>query len=649
MRTLITISVFLALLVVPAHGDEVLQEAWEQIHLQGSPAGHSHIVVRRIQSPDGPRIQTAQHTELKINRLGNVIEVISDEVTVETLEGKVLEIRSHSVMSGQEQTDVYTFEGRRVKLAKTILGQTRESELEVPEGVLGPHAIEQRTAKLAGTTGESDEVLVFMTDAGSAVKVTSTSKGTEKVELLDGKTATLTRIDSVLEGLPMKPVAWLDERGRPVKSAMEVMGMLFETYRVPDRAAATKASAEGAALKPDVFTATLLDEPGPVPVPRHVEAAVIHMRPKTPDAELPDVESAGHTVVEGEGGVRVIHARRIEPPAWVAAKRPLVDPETELAEALAPNSMIQSDAEEIRKAAEDIVGEEPNAWRAAQKLERWVFENLTNKGFGVAFASALEVYRNRAGDCTEHAVLLAALCRAAGIPTRVVMGFECILGIWGGHAWNEVWIAGTWYPLDATNGYGFVDPLHIPTAHMTLDDAAGAKEFTALLKGAGMIDLDVVEVTRAGQRIRTNEPSGVVLEGDRYENRVWRIACRAPDGYEFEAPKAGRMSAELMGLEGRTAEGGMVEVTIAATDAPPTPTWAAILGMLGADPSSATEAEVDGRPARRVTERREGRAIELLAILSGDALFLVSMKGIQGDAERTALAALLDSMDFDVR
>ena len=109
------------------------------------------------------------------------------------------------------------------------------------------------------------------------------------------------------------------------------------------------------------------------------------------------------------------------------------------------------------------------------------------------------------------------------------------------------------------------------------------------------------------------------------------------------------MSSRLVGLEGTMVEGRKVEIMIAALDAPPTPSWEAILDMLGADPESVAETEVDGRPARRVTERQGDRAVELTAILSGDAVFLVAMRGNLGDAERAAQASLFDSMDFDIR
>ena len=48
----------------------------------------------------------------------------------------------------------------------------------------------------------------------------------------------------------------------------------------------------------------------------------------------------------------------------------------------------------------------------ARKLTKFVFRYMTNKNYGVGFATASEVARNKEGDCTEHSMLLAALGRA---------------------------------------------------------------------------------------------------------------------------------------------------------------------------------------------------------------------------------------------
>jgi transglutaminase-like putative cysteine protease len=67
--------------------------------------------------------------------------------------------------------------------------------------------------------------------------------------------------------------------------------------------------------------------------------------------------------------------------------------------------------------------------------------------------TALEAFRQRKGDCTEHANLLAAALRISGVPCRVDSGhvFFAERGEWVGHAWVTAWDseALSWVHLDA--------------------------------------------------------------------------------------------------------------------------------------------------------------------------------------------------------
>lgn len=70
-----------------------------------------------------------------------------------------------------------------------------------------------------------------------------------------------------------------------------------------------------------------------------------------------------------------------------------------------------------------------------------------------AWDPASVVVRRRRGDCSEHAVLTAALARMQGIPARVVVGVALLsnendFGAFG-HAWAEVHEAGKWQVADA--------------------------------------------------------------------------------------------------------------------------------------------------------------------------------------------------------
>ena len=105
----------------------------------------------------------------------------------------------------------------------------------------------------------------------------------------------------------------------------------------------------------------------------------------------------------------------------------------------------------LREAAAEVIGDETDARKAAHKLARFVYASLTKRSPDVAQASALEILEQRCGDCSEHALLFVALCRAAGIPARRCSGFVCIGSMWGSHAWAEIWV-GEWIGADPTTG-----------------------------------------------------------------------------------------------------------------------------------------------------------------------------------------------------
>ena len=90
-----------------------------------------------------------------------------------------------------------------------------------------------------------------------------------------------------------------------------------------------------------------------------------------------------------------------------------------------------------------------------QNLEDFVRSYIRTKDLSVGYASALEVARKPEGDCTQHAVLLAALGRAVGIPTRVVDGIVYVDSYAGSehvfvpHAWTQAYVDGSWHSFDA--------------------------------------------------------------------------------------------------------------------------------------------------------------------------------------------------------
>lgn len=88
----------------------------------------------------------------------------------------------------------------------------------------------------------------------------------------------------------------------------------------------------------------------------------------------------------------------------------------------------------------------------ARKLQRAVGAKIKNRTFSSETSPASEILNLKRGDCTEHAVLLAAALRARRIPSRVVAGLVYLDGKNGfsGHMWTEAMLNGQWTAFDAT-------------------------------------------------------------------------------------------------------------------------------------------------------------------------------------------------------
>jgi len=139
-------------------------------------------------------------------------------------------------------------------------------------------------------------------------------------------------------------------------------------------------------------------------------------------------------------------------------------------EYLKPTVAIQCDAPEIKAKLREAVGDESDAVAAARKLSSWVF-TVVEKQATASFPNALDVLKTLKGDCNEHAVLFAALARAAGIPTNIAVGLVYMNRAFYYHAWNEVYL-GRWIPVDATLGECPANALHLKLAQGDLSQQA---------------------------------------------------------------------------------------------------------------------------------------------------------------------------------
>jgi hypothetical protein len=126
-----------------------------------------------------------------------------------------------------------------------------------------------------------------------------------------------------------------------------------------------------------------------------------------------------------------------------------------------PDALIQSDHEKIKTLARKILHKAPGA-TPLQKVRRfmeWIEDHIEQRPV-LSLPDALSTLENRMGDCNEHAVLMAALARASGIPARVEAGLVYLNHRFYYHAWNLLYL-GRWITVDALYGQVPADVTHI--------------------------------------------------------------------------------------------------------------------------------------------------------------------------------------------
>jgi transglutaminase-like putative cysteine protease len=126
---------------------------------------------------------------------------------------------------------------------------------------------------------------------------------------------------------------------------------------------------------------------------------------------------------------------------------------------LASTPFVQSDHWKIRAKVQEIISPEDPVAVKASKLVSWVHKNVEKRPV-LSIPNAVETLTNLVGDCNEHAVLLAALARAAGIPAQVEAGLVYQRGRFYYHAWNVLYL-GTWITADAVMGQMPADVTHL--------------------------------------------------------------------------------------------------------------------------------------------------------------------------------------------
>ena len=434
------------------------QEHWYNLTLMNTKIGYMHTSTEKTEYQGEQVARNKTDIVMNFKALGTDITVEITRVEYTGPDLMPLHFLSTSNESGLKQ-----IEGRIVggiaRVKTTLNGETTESEIPVPPDTISEHTgvaslLTQKELK----TGDKRTFHMFVFDLLKPVKTEIEILGEETLtyQSEEKRVYVLEQTMDMMNGITAK--LWIDTDGVNYRTEVPLMGLSMVTVKTD------KETALSGIEEVDVVLKTRILPSGKHPKPRseHLEAEV-----KLSTGNIAEVVMSTR---RQKLKAYTAHTAKlsIQVPSIVAEDCPNLPIQNAEGEFRTASVYIQADHPDIQAKAEEILENEVNSWRAAEKLCRWVYASIKEKKMSGGFASSLTALQSRSGDCTEHTVLFIALARAAGIPARICSGIVFAKDAFYYHFWPEVYV-GKWVQMDPTLDQVIADANHIQLGGSTLE------------------------------------------------------------------------------------------------------------------------------------------------------------------------------------
>ena len=479
-KTAVLAALFLLYCCLPASAETIADE-WMELQMNGKKIGFSHQKVTKDSS--GYRIESK--AVMKMEMGGAEQDLSTSSAYFLDADFRPLRFTYMQKMLNHRQYFEGVVRGNEMAVTVESAGAVSHKTVPLEDQVYVADTMALLLGKKKLRGGEKFSFRVFLEPL-----LASETMNVEVGPLMDfdfeGKKAKVFPVTMKLKSFAT--VSYITPEGRVLR---EISPMGFVSRPVSEK------QALDFPLERVSFTGLLAYSLIPVARPVEKAGAVTLLRARITGLDAPDLipgddrqkilsaeKSAGNG---GPPWTVTLEVRKNREKNIVRISRPA--PAPRFGEFLKPTIEAQSDYPAVIAKAAEITGTETDLFRAAVKINRWVFTNVKKKYIdtfsGVATLKSLE------GECQSHTNLFAALAKAAGIPVRTVSGIVYAEDYKGFlyHAWPEVW-AGEWVAMDPTFGQDIADATHIKLTDGDLSVQLQLFEFI------GKIGLEPLETAR---------------------------------------------------------------------------------------------------------------------------------------------------------
>ncbi|MGD9713835.1 MAG: transglutaminase family protein [Thermomicrobiales bacterium] len=466
------------------------EESFDIALLDGARVGTLTTTV--TSEKDNKLLRVKAVLDLTLRRFGSPVRLRMEQGSIESPDGTILAVFMKQLPGGGRSL---VLDGTVIDDDKLLVKVTgiREFERRVPwkRDVLGLVQQERLFATKKPKPGDKFSFLRYEPTYNSVLTVRVVVKPREAVDVL-GKKQTLLRVELTPDELkgsnitvkPHKAVWWLDDSFAVVRKQTEMDGL---GTLILVRTAKGKAVAVTSAVSADIGKRSLVPLDRVIARPYDTRSLTYRITVRGEDKPAVLFVQDGHQSIRNVKGDTF--ELRVNP---IRAGTPGKEKPT--LEYLASNHYIDHTDPRVKELARRAVGSEKDPWKRALRIERFVKNHLRNDNT-TDLAPASRIAKDLRGDCRHHALLTAAMCRAAGLPSRTAIGLLYVhrgSPYLGFHMWAEVLINGQWLGIDSTLGKGGVSATHVKITQHSWHEAQSLTPLLPVSRVTGKLRISVV-------------------------------------------------------------------------------------------------------------------------------------------------------------
>jgi Transglutaminase-like superfamily len=513
LRWLVVLGVVVACTQAFASDQAVTEfDRWYVLQVAGEHAGYIHTTERH----KADKIITQTDMKISIRRGDQTVTMEHAMWFVETEDGKPVE--ASSTLKPGALAIVYRFVFNEDGIEQTTGQGDLARTLTLPplDPSYLPPAAAQRLIEKQITSGR-EQFTAKVIDASMGVNALDTSMtlvGRENVEVF-GKVVPAVAWDMTVSNMPgVKVRAYVDERGYPVKTAVQFLpGMDMVMIQADEQLAKAQVN------PPEVMAGTLIRPDKPIAGARSLRRAIYRVSIPGRDGTSLHLPRSGYQRVVYDNQTTAAVVLDMDNPVNVIDDLPNDSH-------LESSHMIDHENPKVRELLRKALPGDTadlSDYQKASRLRAFVYNYIDEKDLSVGLASAGEAAQTAQGDCTEHAVLLTALLRAEGIPSRTVSGLLYVdeflgeSGVFGYHMWAQAWLeaggkiredagdeggqetgkntsgGGRWVDFDGVLDGTDFDAAHIQLSVSSMRDGQMINDMVDMLPLLGGLEVQVIE------------------------------------------------------------------------------------------------------------------------------------------------------------